>query len=489
VKASPSKKGSVTSKADTASEEASHRANPIPETLETIRGYPDRLKIFRIPASSYWWVRATFGERRIKRSTKEESKAKAIAYAKRFYEDLLRNNHSVPLTTSRSFNRVAHSLQEEHRQKATSGERNQRFETDLKRQLNFRIKPFFSQYALRDINYERLGEFVATMRKDKVSPNTIKRHLVTVRQILKHAIKLSLLDKMPIFPTVSAKDNPRPWFSEDEYNVLKDKSKEVVKTDFAWKGERISIEAHHFITFMVNTFLRPSDWYGLQRKHIVTQERKGQEPILIISPATSKTINTPIVSMPAAVGVYETLIKFQDEKREIDIADQTKRLEAERKKSEKKLRKNASKKTKAQELVLKPYGDNSFVFLPHIESRPFAQAIMRAFFEKIVKEAGLHRSHGGASRTIYSLRHTAIAFRLLKGENVDLLFLARNCRTSVDMIDRFYCRHLNALMAPEKIVGMKTVKKKPTAKKNATETKGANDVTDAEKSAQKDARR
>jgi hypothetical protein len=108
-------------------------------------------------------VRATFGERRIKRSTKEESKAKAIAYAKRFYEDLLRNNHSVPLTTSRSFNRVAHSLQEEHRQKATSGERNHRFETDLKRQLNFRIKPFFSQYALRDINYERLGEFVATM--------------------------------------------------------------------------------------------------------------------------------------------------------------------------------------------------------------------------------------------------------------------------------------------------------------------------------------
>jgi integrase len=91
---------------------------------------------------------------------------------------------------------------------------------------------------------------------------------------------------------------------------------------------------------------------------------------------------------------------------------------------------------------------------------------MRAFFEKIVKEAGLHRSHGGANRTIYSLRHTAIAFRLLKGENVDLLFLARNCRTSVDMIDRFYCRHLNALMAPEKIVGMKTVKKK---KKTAKE--------------------
>ena len=462
MKAKSSKTTQPTSKANRASEEASHRANPIPETLETIRGYPDRLKIFRIPASSYWWVRATFGERRIKRSTKEESKAKAIAYAKRFYEDLLRNNHSVPLSTSRSFNRVAHSLQDEHRQKAMSGERNQRFETDLKRQLNFRIKPFFAQYALRDINYEKLGAFVATMRKDKVSPNTIKRHLVTVRQILKQAIKLNLLDKMPIFPTVSAKDNPRPWFSEDEYNALKDKSKEVVKTDFAWKGERISIEAHHFITFMVNSFLRPSDWYGLQRKHIAVQKREGDEPILIISPTTSKTINTSIVSMPAAVGVYSELIKFQDEARLKAISEQKKRLEHERQRAVGNPR--ASRKERKQETILKPYDDSAYVFLPHIQSRPFAQAIMRAFFEKIVTEAGLQRSHGGANRTIYSLRHTAIAFRLLKGENVDLLFLARNCRTSVDMIDRFYCRHLNALMAPEKIIGLKQ-KSNPTTEK------------------------
>ena len=460
MKAKSSKTAQATGTPPEGSGHASHRANPIPETLQTIRGYPDRLKIFRIPASSYWWVRATFGERRIKRSTKEESKAKAIAFAKQFYEDLLRNNHSVPLSTSRSFNRVAHSLQEEHRQKAMTGERNRRFETDLKRQLDARIKPFFSQFALKDINYERLSQFVASMRNDEVSPNTIKRHLVTVRQILKHAIKLNLLDKMPIFPTVSAKDNPRPWFSEDEYNLLKDKSREIVKTEFAWKGERISIEAHHFITFMVNTFLRPSDWYGLQRKHIAIQERNGEEPILIISPPASKTINTPIVSMPAAVGVYQSLITFQNERRATAIAEQQKRLEVRRQKLAKPRRKNFSQKHLKEEVILKAFDESAYVFLPHLESRPFAQAIMRAFFEKIVKSAGLQRSHGGTNRTIYSLRHTSIAFRLLKGENVDLLFLARNCRTSVDMIDRFYCRHLNALMAPEKIVGIRN--KKPT---------------------------
>lgn len=412
-----------------ASRGLSNRANPIPGTLQTIRGYPDRLRIFRIPASSYWWVRATFGERRIKRSTKEHDKAKAIAYAKQFYEELLRNDHAIPMRTSRSFMRVANSLRDERRQKAMAGERSKRFEIDLRRQLECRIEPFFKQYALADINYEILSVFVAEMRKDGVAPNTIKSHLGTVRQILKHAIKLQLLDKMPLFPTVTVKDNPRPWFGEAEYDRLKEISKKVIGTGFSWKSERISIEAHYFITFMVNTFLRPSDWYGLKRKHITIQQREGRDSILIINPPTSKTINTPIVSMPAAVGIYRNLVRYQDQKR---------RLEIDR-----------------NNLLARAFTDEAYVFLPHIESRPYAQRIMGEFFDEILRAAELKRTDSGATRTIYSLRHTAIALRLLKGENVDLLFLARNCRTSVEMLDRFYCRHLNALMAPEKIVGLR----------------------------------
>ena len=426
----------------------SERANPIASTLQGVHGYPDRLKIYRIPASQFWWVRATFGERRIKRSTKETNKAKATRYAKQFYEELLKNNLAVPLKTSKSFARAAQSLQEEHRQKAMTGERNERFESDLRKQLTYRILPFFKPYALKDVNYEVLAKFVTKIRSDGASSNTINRYLVSVRQILKHAVKLDLLDSLPIFPSVTAKDNPRPWFSEAEYEQLKTSSRKTVRGDFVWKGERISIEAHHFITFMVNTFLRPSDWYELQRKHVHVQKRgEGEEPLLIISPPTSKTINTPIVSMPAAVGIYESLKDFQDEKRAEAIQQH---------------------KPKKGEEPLKPWDDNAYLFLPHVASRRFAQAIMRAFFEEIVKQAGLQKSHGGANRTIYSLRHTAIAFRLLKGENVDLLFLARNCRTSVDMIDRFYCRHLNALMAPEKIVGLKA-KKKSTKNKDVDE--------------------
>ena len=52
----------------------------------------------------------------------------------------------------------------------------------------------------------------------------------------------------------------------------------------------------------------------------------------------------------------------------------------------------------------------------------------------------------GDARTLYSLRHTSIMNRLIKGDNISLLTLARSARTSVEMIDRFYAKYLTAEM-------------------------------------------
>ena len=48
----------------------------------------------------------------------------------------------------------------------------------------------------------------------------------------------------------------------------------------------------------------------------------------------------------------------------------------------------------------------------------------------------------GRKRIIYSLRHTALMLRVLQGDGVDLLALARNAGTSVEQLERFYCSHL-----------------------------------------------
>ena len=49
-------------------------------------------------------------------------------------------------------------------------------------------------------------------------------------------------------------------------------------------------------------------------------------------------------------------------------------------------------------------------------------------------------------RSLYSLRHTAIMYPLMFGDGFNTLALARNARTSVEMIDRFYAKPLSGEM-------------------------------------------
>lgn len=53
------------------------------------------------PASPYWWCRATSGERRVTRSTKEANKKKAAAFAREFYEALLQRMVNTFLSSPR----------------------------------------------------------------------------------------------------------------------------------------------------------------------------------------------------------------------------------------------------------------------------------------------------------------------------------------------------------------------------------------------------
>jgi hypothetical protein len=49
-----------------------------------------------------------------------------------------------------------------------------------------------------------------------------------------------------------------------------------------------------------------------------------------------------------------------------------------------------------------------------------------------------------------------MTFRLLYGGNIDLLTLAKNARTSVEMIERFYASNLTAEMNIDLLQGKRT---------------------------------
>jgi hypothetical protein len=65
-------------------------------------------------------------------------------------------------------------------------------------------------------------------------------------------------------------------------------------------------------------------------------------------------------------------------------------------------------------------------------------------FNTILSELELKFDREGQRRTFYSLRHTYICLRLMEG--ADVYQIAKNCRTSVKMIEDFYASHIKNMV-------------------------------------------
>jgi len=91
-------------------------------------------------------------------------------------------------------------------------------------------------------------------------------------------------------------------------------------------------------------------------------------------------------------------------------------------------------------------GAEDYIFMPQLKNREHALAVLNFLFHWALEVTALEKGPLGQSRTLYCLRHTAITLRLLYGQGIDMLTLARNARTSVNMVERFYASVLNGEM-------------------------------------------
>jgi integrase len=172
------------------------------------------------------------------------------------------------------------------------------------------------------------------------------------------------------------------------------------------KCNGIPKEMPWLVGFMVNTFIRPVDIKLIKHKHI--QIIDGVTRYLRISMIETKKHTGQIVSMRVAVSIYKKILSYQ---------------------------------------ASKGYGHpEDYVFFPEVKDRQGAIALISGHFKKILDNGKMNIGVNGEKRSLYSLRHTAITFRLLYGKGIDLLTLARNARTSVEMIERFYSSNLTAEM-------------------------------------------
>jgi integrase len=394
------------------------RYTPISGSYQKIQGYPSKLKIYKIGASDNWQMRYYLDGRVIRKSSHTPDRNEAIKKAKEFWSNIaLQHSNNLPITTSSSFERVALALIKHDQAQMDVAKKKTRKVEDEKHAIHKHLIPFFKEYTIKDVNYQIISEFASKLQKQEKAPATVIRILSYVSKVLKHAYKLNLITSLPLLPTIQKQDNPRPWFTSEQYEHLRDVTKELIKSKEILIEEKtkrqigpITDQMRHLITFMVNTFLRPSDIKHLQHRHIEVVKTKKAK-YLRITLSDGKTTLSPTVSMPFAVGIYEDLRKLNKGKTSPD----------------------------------------DYVFFPELKGRNYALQQMRRNIDFIYNKANLKTDNVGQARTLYSLRHTSIMFRLIKGGNIDLLTLAKNSHTSVDMIERFYANHLTGEMNVERI--------------------------------------
>lgn len=409
-----------------------HRTLPIPATITPVANYPAKLRIYQTNASPYWQVRCFFKGKTHTQSLKTTNKQTAIHSAKYFYHLKVAELYGTEVVRKDNkeykFRDAVDGALAIEQARTKRGDFSVAGLRILQNRITRTILPFFGDMVLAKIGYTQLNDFVAKMSMDGLSSTTIQQHLVATRKILTHAYTLNLIPAVPKFPTIKTQDKPRGSFTLQEYRLLVRTAKQnigvripITTTERSKRGEMeidryavIGADLAWLIRFMVNGFVRPSDIKNLKHKHITVV--RNQYIYLRMNLPESKRHDKPIVTLQSAVGVYE---KLRDYYAEMGLG-----------KSE------------------------DYLFMPQQTNRAKALEFLGWQFKHIQALAGIGSNVANQQkRTLYSLRHTAITFRLLYGEKIDLLTLARNARTSVEMIEKFYSSNLSAEMNIDLIQG------------------------------------
>lgn len=404
-----------------------NRLTPIPESIKTIKGYPSKLVVYKTAASKFYWVRLYFNNKYKYKTTKSESLKDAQKFAVKFYEEVLVSASTTRVSDkSKSFASIA----ARYFQSVEKSTKPTVHRTDLSRYKND-ILPLYGEQEIDSITNAQISQLIERLHQKELSVASIKHHLVVLRKIFKFAVANDVMQHIPLFPRVKgrvATAQKRDYLTQDEYELLVTYAEKLAENKTTVRGVPITDEMKYLIQFMVNSFIRPSDIRVLKHKHIKKMHDGDDEWLVLNHPAT-KTNATEVQAMPASVFIYERLVAFK----------------------------------KSAKLPCKP---DDYVFMSQYANRNTAMEILGRLFREILAKSRLEEKTG-KNITLYSLRHTAIMMRLIIGR-VDSLALARNARTSQQMVDKFYASHLTTMQVRKQLHAFPdaTEKKTTSVQKN-----------------------
>ena len=431
------------------------RAKIVEGTKQSIPKFPEKLVIFKVECSRFWWARVYVNGRMRMRSTKTEVKKEAVEVAKEFFYELLQNKggKAGSKVKTRSFSGLAVSLLDIEKTTAKKS-----LYLNDKGKINNFLIPHFGEKLISEIDHKDLVGMLEKLNEKELSPATKKHYLSLVSKIFKHSVEEGVIKAIPLFPKISERlttKEKRDFLTMGEYTKLNNTARDLAKDGVIVRGVPITEEMRLLNKFMVNSFLRPSDIKVLKHKHINEKTDKDidGEPVkwLVLTHPATKTTAREVQTMPECVEIYKELVKFRK-------AEHARRIK------EAKAIKDIEKRKKAlDELRSSPYVDpDDYVFFPTYLNRTTMMSTWGRLFREVVAQSKL-QERTGKNIQLYSLRHTSIMFRLIYSQ-VDTLVLAKNARTSQAVIEQFYGAHLTTAQARKQLHSFIDKKPKATGK-------------------------
>jgi len=354
-----------------------------------------KVTVYKRERSGVWQCSTYLNGKNHRVSTKEDGLSRAKEFAEDWYLELRGKKARGELITERTFAQAAEKFEREY-VAMTEGERNEVYVNGHKGRLRNHLIPYFGKMALSKITPGVVQEYRIFRKEGEgdfkpPSKSTMHHEIVTLRQVLKLSIRYGWLGHLPDLSDPyrgSSKVTHRAWFSPEEYKQLYTATRENMKKAAGSRHAASAEQLHDFILFMANTGLRPDEANRLEFRDVeVAHDDDTRETILEIK-VRGKRGTGYCKSMPGAVLPFERM--------------------------------KARKRPAPEDLLFPSYQVKQF--------------------NRILTETDLKYDREGNRRSLYSLRHSYISFRLLEG--ADIYQIAKNCRTSVEMIEKHYAVHL-----------------------------------------------
>lgn len=395
----------------------------------------EKVAVYRRSEDGAWHCYTFLQGKEWRKSTKEKSLALAKEVATDWYLELCAKDRHGELYSGKSFAQVAKMFTDEY-EAVTRGHRSPKWVRGHKDRIRLHLMPFFGKMPVADITSGTVQEYrmhrmtepqpeegqedTQQNKKPWKCParNTIHNEIVTLNMVLKTALRHNMIEYVPDLSDPyrrQSKVNHRPWFTPKEYKQLYEATRKNAHNPkqprFKWYAQQL----HDFVLFMANTGLRPDEVKQLEFRDIeIVHDEWSGENILEIEVRGKRGVGY-CKSMSGAVRPFERL--------------------RDRPRPSGKLSEDDTGKDKDE------FG---LVYaLPKPTDKLFPNEFKK-MFNGVLVDNNLKYDRSGKARTAYSLRHSYICFRLLEG--ADIYQVAKNCRTSVEMIEKHYAAHLKDML-------------------------------------------